>query len=125
MFAQMIVEMTLSRKRFPTSLDETEVRLLARMRPQMSLEVSLFIKTSVTVVIRTHKWFVTSLPKLKLLAWNKKYMEYETYVSLQVDLEALRTTVGLVATFVGAYVGLDLHVSLHMVCQMAFRHEGL
>ena len=102
----VIVEVALRRERTLAPLGRAVVRLLARVQPQVCLQVPLLIEGFTTVFEGTHKVTLA-------------------FMLLQMHFQALLPTVGLVAALDRANKVLGLLVSLHVVPQVALGHERL
>lgn len=77
---------------------------LASVNAHMSFQVSFLVEGSLASRFRTDIFFLA-------------------YMSLQVDLQPLRSTVRLPAAFICASERLVFHVSLNVIIQVAFSHE--
>ena len=98
---EVVVKMTLCRKRLITILRRAVVRLFASMQSQMRLQVSFLIEGFLTVL----KW-TDEVPRPVML--------------LQVHFQALLPTVRLITALYRTYKVLLLLMSLSMVSEVAF-----
>lgn len=85
-------------------LEVAMIGFLARVHPQMGLQISFLIEGSLALFIGADEFFFSS-------------------VGLQMDLESLNPAVRVVASFVGAPELFDSDMGVHMIIQVSFGHE--
>ena len=68
---------------------------------------------------------VTFLIESLTTAFKGTHIVFDSIVLLDMNTEALYSTVGFIATLDGALVRFDILMCLHVVFKMAFRHEVL
>ena len=101
---KVVVKVPLRRKRLRAVLRRTMIRLFTCMKPQMRLQVSLFVEGFLAVLKGANK---VSRP----------------IVLLQVHFQALLSTVRLVTTLNGADKVLLLLVCFSVISQVTLGHE--